>query len=174
MPWSSGCFHHQSSTLLWYISSSTLNLWRQFLNKNVVIDRIFLQWSQGDTMIAASHSYSFHHVAILWWRLVVQPTLACPKLCEYPSIFDNCCISLYPTAQSIRDQAVGRVGSVGSEIMLLAAEAMVWRATMLGKAPWWICCVFCCAWWQTLWWREACLCRTVSTPPHVDSQYFST
>ena len=55
---------------------------------------------------------------------------ACPKLCEYPSIFDNCCISLYPTAQSIRDQAVGRVGSVGLEIMLLAAAAMVRRLTI--------------------------------------------
>ena len=60
-----------------------------------------------------------------------------------------------------------------------------WHSTI-----WWIlmgacsakrhgeCCVMSdSVWWWMWWrvlWREACLCRTVWTLPHVHSQYFST
>ena len=52
-----------SSKLLWSITSSISNLWRQFLHTNAVHNNISSQWSRWDTMTTSSYSYSFHHVA---------------------------------------------------------------------------------------------------------------
>jgi hypothetical protein len=57
----------RSSKLLWHITSSISNLWRNFLHTNVFHDNISLRWGRWDTMTMASYSYSFHHAAILGW-----------------------------------------------------------------------------------------------------------
>jgi len=147
-----------SSKLLWSITSSISNLWRQLLLANVVYDNIFLQWSQGDNDGDDNDTRKMSRV------MAMPPTPASSRRLSTIHTLCSCelrgstntilYINIEDFIKCINVEFGGDCHGGWWDIVHGIVRYVDTDGCMFGKAPWLV--------WCWMWWRVSCGRKHVS------------